>query len=669
MTRRVIVVWRMIVVMALSLGAVTIFAVPVVAAPDQAASGAHRNDARAVQRTAATSPPYRYVFHSGANQAGAGSLGFNLLDVDEKAAADALPAGTRGLYWLGDYLNTDCSWEKPDAEITAKVTAGRRDQKIWGYYFSNEPDPYTCPNAVAQHRARARLIKSIDPSKVTYISLDMNWREQALRQIPLWVGVTDYVGLNPYICFVGRSKCDFAWLDRVIATAGRARLRYFGHVQVFQAEEWRWPTATELRRMLGRWAASKQKGYSVFTWSWGGSVLLSRPALVDVLKRFNASKPFLKASASATASARQVHYTFTSATSVAFDWAGTANSIRFGRTAKYGNRVIAHRPTPVPVSSPGPFWEAKLNGLKPGTTYHYSIGGGPGSIFRTAPMGSFRFDVEADVGDSGSERRVGATQAQIAGDRPAFVLVAGDLTYANENGQAAVDRHFDDVMVWSRTSAYMPAWGNHEWDDPDDLRNYKGRFAIPHGRASPGAPSKGCCGEDWGWFDAGGVRFISYPEPYSDATWSSWGVAAGALMAAAQADARIRFIVTFGHRPAYSTGYHSGEKQLASIVDSLGNRYAKYVLNFNGHSHNYERFRPIHGVVHVTAAGGGFPLEPPSATVDPRSAYRAVHLEHVRVDVDSAQIRIQAVCGPSSSDDETSCQVGDVIDSYTILRP
>ncbi len=41
-------------------------------------------------------------------------------------------------------------------------------------------------------------------------------------------------------------------------------------------------------------------------------------------------------------------------------------------------------------------------------------------------------------------------------------------------------RHFDDVMAWSRTSAYMPAWGNHEWDEPDDLRNYKGRFAIPH---------------------------------------------------------------------------------------------------------------------------------------------------------------------------------------------
>jgi hypothetical protein len=668
MIRRIVVPWRVIVVTALTLGAVMGSAVAVVAAPEQAASRADRNDARAAGRMAAKKPPrYRYIFHTGANQAGAASLGFNLLDVDEKAEADALPAGTRGLYWLGDYLNTSCSWEKSDAAITAKVRAGVRDRKIWGYYFSNEPDPYGCPNAVAQHRARARLIKSIDPAKATYISLDMNWREQALRQIPLWVGVTDYVGLNPYICFVGRLRCDFAWLDRVIATGDRARLPYFGHVQVFQADEWRWPTTTELRRMLARWTASKEKGYSVFTWSWGGSVLLSRPALVDVLKRFNANKPPRRAAAST--SAHEVHYTFTGRTSVAFDWAGAANSIRFGRTAKYGRRVIAHRSAPAPPSSGGPFWEAKLTRMKAGTIYHYSIGGGPDSRFRTAPTGSFRFDVEADVGDSGDARRVGPTQAQIAADRPAFVIVAGDLTYANENGQSSVDRHFDDVMAWSRTSAYMPAWGNHDWDEPDDLRNYKGRFAIPHAGASSGAPSKGCCGEDWGWFDAGAVRFISYPEPYTDATWSNWSVAAGKVMAAAQADKRIRFIVTFGHRPAYSTGYHSGEGSLASILDAFGDRHSKYVLNFNGHSHDYERFRPIHHVVHVTAAGGGAPLERPWRRTDPRTAYRAMHLEHVRVDVTPDSIRIQAVCGPSSSDDDVACGADSVIDSYTIPRP
>ena len=62
------------------------------------------------------------------------------------------------------------------------------------------------------------------------------------------------------------------------------------------------------------------------------------------------------------------------------------------------------------------------------------------------------------------------------------MLVVGDLTYAHPCGQAAVDQHFNDVMAGATSAAYMPAWGNHEWETPteDDLRNYKGRFALPN---------------------------------------------------------------------------------------------------------------------------------------------------------------------------------------------
>src|SRR5919204_2451365 len=377
-----------------------------------------------------------------------------------------------------------------------------------------------------------------------------------------------------------------------------------------------------------------------------------------------------RAYAAKAAPAREVHYTFSSPTSVTFDWVGSSATIRFGRTSRYTRKVTAHAPKPLPFSSAGPFREATLTGLKRGTTYHYSIGGGRDHTFATAPTGRFRFDVEADVGDSASASRVRPTQEAIARDKPAFVIVAGDLTYGNDNGQSAVDRHFDDVMVWSQVAAYMPAWGNHEWDESsDDLRNYKGRFAIPHAHASPGAPAAGCCGEDWGWFDAGPVRFISYPEPYTGATWADWRVQAERVMAAAQASRKIRFIVTFGHRPAYSTGYHPGDSTLVSILDGFGDKYSKYVLNLNGHSHDYERFQPIHHVVHVTAAGGGSPLETPWRRRDSRTAFRAMHLEHVRGMVTPAEIRLEAVCGPASSADETSCDPGAVIDSYAIAAP
>ena len=73
-----------------------------------------------------------------------------------------------------------------------------------------------------------------------------------------------------------------------------------------------------------------------------------------------------------------------------------------------------------------------------------------------------------------------------------FVLMIGDLTYANAATatSAVVDQHFNDVMSWSTSAAYMPAWGNHEWESPavDDLRNYKGRLLMPSAARSCANP-------------------------------------------------------------------------------------------------------------------------------------------------------------------------------------
>ena len=398
-----------------------------------------------------------------------------------------------------------------------------------------------------------------------------------------------------------------------------------------------------------------------------GRYLVSAMALCGVALVLGVPVP----SGAATGTADEVHYTYTTPTSVTFDWRGTATAIQYGPTSGYGTTVSAHVPSPMPFSSPGPFEEADLTGLQAGTTYHYSVGGGPDQTFSTEPTGSFRFDVEADVGSSDAYPNVAVTQGQIAADNPAFVLVVGDLAYGNVNGQAAVDQHFNDVMAWSQTAAYMPAWGNHEWETPsaDDLRNYKGRFALPNAQGATGSPAAGCCDEDWSWFDAGGVRFISYPEPYTSATWPAWSTKADAIMAAAQADPSINYIVTFGHRPAYSTGLHPGDTTLANILDALGDRYSKYVLNLNGHSHDYERFQPIHRIVHITSGGGGSTLEPPWTSTDPRTAFRAMHTEHLRIDVSSTGMRIDAICGPPTSLDDITCTQGSVMDSYAIGTP
>jgi hypothetical protein len=381
----------------------------------------------------------------------------------------------------------------------------------------------------------------------------------------------------------------------------------------------------------------------------------------------------------------EVHFTFTGPTSVAFDWLGSGRTLRFWGSQIPPRTVQARSPAPAPFSSAGPWQEVELTGLAPGATYEYVIGNPaqpiPASFRAPPPPGTagFTFAAVGDVGASVDWPEVGSVQRLMGLAEPAFVLLLGDLTYGDERAQSSVDRHFEDVMVWSRRAAYMPVWGNHEWEDGarDDLRNYKGRFALPHAAASPGAPAAGCCGEDWYWFDYGNVRFIVYPEPYTRKTWEDWAERVEPLFAEAQSTAALRFIVTAGHRPAYSSGHHGGEPALRRILDGLGRRYPKYVLNLTGHSHVYERTTPQAHVVHVTAGIGGSALEhaatrclwsdckPPAYT-----AFRAIHHGYLRIAVAPDSIRVEAVCGaPSSRNDDIRCAEGEVMDTVKIAAP
>ena len=379
------------------------------------------------------------------------------------------------------------------------------------------------------------------------------------------------------------------------------------------------------------------------------------------------------------APAHEVHWTFTGPTSVTLNWRAGGGSVQYGLTPEYDTRLDAAAPSILPFSSVGPFREARITGLLPDATYHYSIGGGPDHSFHTPPPhGQPGFDVyvAGDIGSSIGYREVPALQALIAADMPSFTLMVGDLTYGNHHGQKAVERHFEDVMPWSQDAAYMPAWGNHEWDIPDmdDLRNYKGRFDLPNPRTSPGSPAVSCCGEDWYWFDYGNVRFIAYPEPWVGA-WLDWSLHAESLMDEADADARIRFIVTFGHRPAYASGHHPGSSTIKKYLDELGTRHPKYALNLNGHSHNYERTYAQHGVVHLTTGGGGGGLQddprngciwrggcPPPAW----SAFRAMHHSVVKLSFSAEAIEGWAICGPPDSKNDVSCTLGSPMDHFVI---
>jgi hypothetical protein len=381
----------------------------------------------------------------------------------------------------------------------------------------------------------------------------------------------------------------------------------------------------------------------------------------------------------------EVHFTFTGPTSVTFDWRGSGRGVSVWSKDMAPRTVESHAPSPMPFSSPGKWQEATVTNLRPGTEYSYEVGRPRSPVstsFQTPPApgaSGFTFVVTAELGAAFDGPEVLPTLRLITFAEPAFVLALGDLTFADLRSQESVDRHFTDVMPWADKAAYMPVWGEHEWQTPgrDDLRNYKGRFALPNAQTSPGAPAAGCCGEDWYWFDYGNTRFISYPEPYTDEAWDDWAVKVRPIFEDAEAAAGITFTVTMGHRAAYSSAVGGGAERLRILLDAFGARYHKYVLSLSGHGEVYERTRPQSRVVHLTAGGGGGILPHavtacgwPDCKMPAVDAFRTIHHEFVRISSRPTSLRVEAICGAAvAGRDDIRCAEGDIFDSVDIAAP
>jgi hypothetical protein len=373
-------------------------------------------------------------------------------------------------------------------------------------------------------------------------------------------------------------------------------------------------------------------------------------------------------------------------------WHGPDNLVQYGLDSTYGHSATASRPTIAPKELGG-LWQVRLTNLAPGTTYHYRIGAsGLDHTFRTAPTGDF---VWTDIGDTGTSYSGGGCAKpwmsqvwqQLADEHPDVVTHGGDITYANSCGLPSIHQYWNDIAPLATQTAMEYAWGNHESAGSDSIANYKGRFNAPHAQTipfdsaslttSPGCPSptnpnvNGCQGDDWGYFTAGHALFISYPEPWSGA-FASWHTAADALMAQAEADPDIYFIVTFGHRPAYANGGIS-DTTLQPVLDALADKYSpvarpdgKYLLNVAHHIHNGQVLAPKHGLLHVIDGGGGD--EETNVKKNPGTPWLTNHLEHLRVTFSGDEMKLDFICGPPYPPNPSldACTQGTVLYSQTL---
>lgn len=391
-------------------------------------------------------------------------------------------------------------------------------------------------------------------------------------------------------------------------------------------------------------------------------------------------------------------------------WRGPDTLIEYGLDQTYGMQATASQGTITPVDTTGPFQQVKLTGLQPGTTYHYRIGlNGPDYSFKTPATGDFTW---SDIGDTGTSYYDQSTPSncdkfwmpsmwqQVAADDPDFVFHGGDISYANECGEPAVHAFWNDIAPVSTKAAMQFSWGNHEYGSPsstapagtprDSMANYKGRYRMsnaqivpndtPSKTTHPGCPSgtsnaqNGCYGNDWGYFTVGHVLFIGAPEPWVNA-YADWQQKADALMAAAQLDPNIYFVVTQAHRPAYSSiSNNGGQADYRSAVDALGDKYSpsarpdgKYVLNVGHHVHGAEVFAPQHGVVHITNVGGGTKLAS-IRSLSPGSIWKQDHFGYMRTNVSDNTMKIEIVCGqifPLNTGSDP-CDAGSVIYATTL---
>jgi hypothetical protein len=241
-------------------------------------------------RNAPPDGPMHYTVNHGKVFTDAMKVGFNLADVSSTAALDALPDGVRGILWLRNGYNTDCSWQREDAEVVAIVQAAKDNPRFSGiYYISDTPHPSICPDAAERIAERTALIHKEDPNGKTFIAVSGG--DKFPEEYHQLANAADYIGVTVYPCNIRKPACDMKKIDQRVGRAldaGIPRERLVPILQAFgqacttnDEPYYRLPSVEEARQILATWDRLLPPATRPFdmTYSWGDQERHACPSL------------------------------------------------------------------------------------------------------------------------------------------------------------------------------------------------------------------------------------------------------------------------------------------------------------------------------------------------------------------------------------------------------
>jgi acid phosphatase type 7 len=241
-------------------------------------------------------------------------------------------------------------------------------------------------------------------------------------------------------------------------------------------------------------------------------------------------------------------------------------------------------------------YKATFSDLWPGSVYSYSVElqgfQSPPCHFRTLDprIPQTRFVV---YGDSRSDPKMhAAVTAQFAKYEPDFILHTGDLVAKGTDYSLWSREFFKPAASFLDHVPFFSVIGNHEQDGT----NYLNYFDLPGN-------------ELWYSFDVGPVHVLALDFRFEKAKHDQFRFARKDLRAS-----RAPWKLVVLHTPLYNIGGHASDWGHADYLPLFHETKVDMVLT--GHSHMYERFRPLApkrsagnwAITHVTTGGGAASL-------------------------------------------------------------